>query len=128
MNLFVPQLLQSDAKGVESRGNCLRGRGQKFAKDQGSEVALALGKSIAILSLKEGRHRFVKGMFVVGRLERSSDRTSLGVADILGDLVAQCSFTKGCQSLTEGVKTGAGAAVLRTEGIDVAKLMLVDER
>jgi hypothetical protein len=67
-------------------------------------------------------------VLVVRRRERSSDRPSFGVADVLRDLVAERALAEARQTLVQGVEVATGTGILRAKGIDVSEQVIVDQR
>jgi hypothetical protein len=90
-------------------------------------VALTLRERIAVGALQEPRHRLVKRVLVVARRERSRDRPPLGVADVLGNLIAQRALAEHREALPQVGDAAPGAGVLGSEGIDIAEQVLVDQ-
>jgi len=90
-------------------------------------VTLAAGQGIAVFAPQELGHLFVEGVLLVGGTEGPGDRLALGVADVLGDLVAQGPLAECRKPLAQGAQVAAGARILRAEGIDIAEEVLVDQ-
>src|SRR5690606_7560120 len=70
----------------------------------------------------------IEGVFVIRGSKRACDGAALGVANVLGDLVAQRSLAETGEPLTQRVQVAAGAGVLSAKGVDVAEQALIDER
>ena len=122
------QGFQPGAQGVQRAGNRQGRRGQQFAQDQSHQMPLAGWERIAALALQEPRDGFVQGMFIIRGPERARDGSPLGIADVLGYLVAEGALAEAGQTAAQGKEVTAGAGVLGAEGIHIAKQVLIDQR
>ena len=127
LHLLVAQRFETRTQRVQRGSDGLRRRRQQFAQDERGQVTLALGKRVAVFALQEPGHRLVERVLVVARRERLRDRPPLGVADVLGDLIAQRALAEAREALTQIADAAAGAGVLAAEGVEVPEQVLVDE-
>ena len=127
LHLLVAQRFETRTQRVERGSDGLRRRRQQLAQDERGQVALALGERVAVFALQEPGHRLVERVLVVARRERPRDRPPLGVADVLGDLVAQRALAEARQALPQIGDAAAGAGILGSEGVEIPEQVLVDE-
>src|SRR5262245_22546676 len=90
-------------------------------------MPLAPRQRVAVRTLEECRDRFVEGVLVVGRPEGACDRAPLGIADVLGDLVAERALAEWREALAQGIEVRTGTYILRPERIDVAEKAFVNQ-
>lgn len=91
-------------------------------------MPLAVWQGVAVFLLQEGANRLIERVLVVSGAKRTGDQPALGVADVLGHLLAQRALAESRQPLTQCVEIRAGPAILGAKRIHVAEEVLVDER